>query len=442
MSRIAVIGLGVSGYAAAQAAAKRGDTVTVFDEKPLDSADRIERADRLVGEGIEVVAGWHGHFDDGAFDQLITSPGLRREHPILLDAQRKGIEIWGEIEYAYRISRAPIIAITGTNGKSTTTVLTQLLLKALGLEAVLCGNISGSGQAEKPLTEAAAESTPSQTLVAEVSSFQLEWVQEFRPKVATITNITPDHLDRHPSYEDYAQTKLRIFDAMGERDTVVLNASDAQLRDKILNRVASRPVRIVEFDATNSPVQDLATGNLSLAGEHNRINLAQAWALASALVLDANATSPRVRQALTEFRGLAHRMEIVGSKNGITIVNNSMCTNPAAVVASSRALELPHTLLMGGVDKDLDFAPVRAFLAETNRKVVLFGPNWSTFGAKIGREGPGFERLDDAFRYALDHAASGEAVMLAPGCASAYPYTNFRERGDDFRRIAQEWIRS
>ncbi len=235
--KIAILGLGRSGLAVAKAALAAGDSPHVFDAKPADDA-KIKPQVKALG-AVPFTPGFAGKFSKQDFDQLVTSPGVDMRSPMLKEAQRNGIEVISEIEFAYRISKAPIIGITGTNGKSTTTVMTWLALKAAGQDAVLCGNIFGSGFDEIPLTEAAMQSKVDQVLVAEISSFQLEWVRDFRPRCAGITNISPDHLNRYDSFDQYANTKRRIFDRMGEGDTIVANAGDthtfpsnASLRDR------------------------------------------------------------------------------------------------------------------------------------------------------------------------------------------------------------------
>lgn len=443
--RIAVTGMGRSGVAIAIAAAKRGAVVALYDEKTLETPEQFALVDTLQGHGVDVVPGWHGRFESPSFDLLVTSPGFRRNHPALRDAQAANKVIWSEVEFAYQISEAPIVAVTGTNGKSTTVVMTWLMA---GSNAVLCGNLSGSGYPELTLTEAADASTPDQVLIAEISSFQLEWVQDFAPKVAAITNISPDHLDRHPDFADYRDTKLRLFANMGASDTVVVN-QNAQPFVEILSAIPSGvDVRFIgdadgssKFGPTTLTLSGLGAVPLSefpWTGMLNTVNATMAWELASA-ALGEEANPQQMVAALKGFRGLANRMERLGSYHGVAIVNNSMCTNPAAVIANSEATGGRQILLMGGVTKELDFSPVRDYLAAQHHEVILFGPD-SDLQEQLNRPWPRTNTLAEAFDLAMARAQDGDTVMLSPGCASAAPYLNFRERGDAFRAIVADWL--
>jgi UDP-N-acetylmuramoylalanine--D-glutamate ligase len=451
--------MGRSGVALAQAATRHGAQALVLDEQPAETPERIAVVERLQGMGAEVTPGWHGRLVGETYDLLVASPGFRREHPAIRDALAAGKEVISEVEFAYRIARNPIIAITGTNGKSTTTVLTWMLLQA-GLgerRALLCGNISGSGFPELTLTEAAMAAESSDVLVAEVSSYQLEWVSSFRPRAAAITNITPDHLDRHPSFEDYFATKLRIFGAMGEGDVAVMNESEPSIpvarllealplgvgvRTFALSRPsgASGPTTFRDGDHVYFGGRRVDLAQLPLFGDHNVTNALMAYELATA---SGASDFERMMAALVDFRGLEHRMERIGSRHGILVVNNSMCTNPMAVIASCRALPMRQHLLLGGLTKNLDFSPVRRFLEDSDHVAYVFGGSESdALAEQIGSLAKRMPDLSAAFAAAVASARSGEAIVLSPGCLSAGPYENFRQRGEDFKRMAKEWLRS
>jgi UDP-N-acetylmuramoylalanine--D-glutamate ligase len=452
--QIAVVGMGRSGITSALAANRQGAKVCVFDEHSADTESRMAEVEQLESEGIEVITGWHGRLQGIEFDHLITSPGFRRDHPALRDAVDMGRDVLSEVEFAYRIAKAPIIGITGTNGKSTVTAMTWHLAQAAGLNAVLCGNISGSGYREQTMTEAAESSPADAVLVAEISSYQLEWVSEFRPRVATVTNVTPDHFDRHPNFEDYFETKLRLFDRMGAGNTAVVNADEPSVPRSVVESRVQPGARVVtvqdiaRFNAASGKIE-FGTGSfnvkrLPVVGLHNVTNACLSLALVESFLGEiSDERRKRMLESLASFRGLEHRMELIGSKSGISIVNNSMCTNPGAVIASSSALVEPHTLLMGGTLKGLDFAPVGDYLRNrSDVRVVLFSEFADDLAASLGIDAPKVESLDAAFCAAVDQAKAGESVVLAPGCASAYPYTNFRERGDAFRAMAKEWLES
>jgi len=455
--------------AIAKAAISKGAIVSVFDERIALTPEQIQDAEVLQGVGAAVVTGWHGRLLDEDFDVLAASPGFRREHPAIRDALARVKKVVSEVEFAYWLSQAPIIAITGTNGKSTTTALAWQLLRAAGKEAILCGNISGSGFPEETLTEAAMNSTTNQVLVAEISSYQLEWIDSFRPRVATITNISQDHLDRHPSFEDYRNTKLRIFSQMGEGDIAVVNEYESTLPVDELLQAIPQGVEIRRFSSICSTAlmheQDgvthsrtrrengnivlggrrLDVGSLKIIGEHNLVNAMQAWELAAAILgsqIEA-VTEPMV-QALTEFSGLRHRMEFLGERSGVSVINNSMCTNPEAVIVSSSSLPNKQHILMGGNTKNLDFGSVREYLLQSGHAVYLYGegsvpPSANSLAMQLAPLGTHFSSLDEAFSAATSAAKQGEVILLAPGCLSTYPFASFRERGEHFRTLAKEW---
>ncbi|MBV6457179.1 MAG: UDP-N-acetylmuramoylalanine--D-glutamate ligase [Fimbriimonadaceae bacterium] len=457
--RAAVTGMGRSGMAIARAALARGARVTVFDEKPGDDPHIISAVDKLQQLGAEPVPGWHGHLDPADFDLLVPSPGFRREHPAIRDMLAGDREVISEVEFAYRIARSPILAITGTNGKSTTTVMLYLLLQAAGKNPILCGNIAGSGFHEVTLTEAAETSDGVQPLVAEVSSYQLEWVRDFRPLVATLTNVTPDHMERHPTFEDYLDTKLRLFARMGEGDTIVLNEREISTPvDRVLRDVDSAVgLRLVDPALSHEGARSrantrregerLVLGNrevhladLSLFGDHQVVDAMLAWEMATAFIGDVEPHWEAMLRVLIEFPGLHHRLERVAQHGGVLVINSSMTTNPAAVIACSKAVPGKQFLLMGGLTKNLDFRPVGTYLHDTGHTAILFGADNDELACQLGIEPKSWSSLEEAFKDAAHRAQPGEVIMLAPGCASAPPYADFRERGDAFRRIAREWI--
>ncbi len=453
-NRVAILGAGRSGVAVAKAAIAQGFVPTVFDAKP---ANESKFAPDLASLGVQIIGEFHGSFARADFDILVTSPGVDMRSPMLRDADRAGIEVIGEIEFAYRISKAPIIAITGTNGKSTTTVMTYLALKESGANPILCGNIYGSGFDEVPLTEAALTATEDQVLVAEISSFQLEWVRDFRPRCAGITNITPDHLNRYDGFETYAQTKRRLFDRMGQGDTIVANAGDPNTFPKnetLRDRGHGHPqVRFygaagvdASFDAgylklsVSEPVADLP-----FREKHNLLNACHAALLAVGYLESEGMFTPAKRiehvlAGLKSFRGLAHRMEHLGHRAGVEVINNSMCTNPAAVVASSGGIAAPQRLLIGGLKKNYDFHSVREYLDRAGHDVYLFGHDAEQIREELGGRGRVFDTMQAAFDAAKDEAVPGDVIMLAPGCASMDQFSDFVQRGEEFREMAKEWL--
>ncbi len=453
--RFAVLGLGRSGLAIVEACVERDWPVAVYDESP---ATGLHKPELLADLTIPIHLDWHEQIRD--YDILVVNPAIPRENARIQEALSEGKEVWGEIEFAYHISTAPIVAITGTNGKSTTTVMTFLALQACGFDAKLCGNIYGSGYGEAPLTEQAAKSTPDQILVAEISSYQLEWVNKFRPICAGISNITPDHLPRYDhSFDAYAATKMNIFSAQGEGDFAVVRANDP---------VVSAPNQGQQVQTFEQQVE----GGITVLGELigpdvlffeegiNATNAAMAMALtygtiralaekgdgrAELLLEKANRRQPNslpseIINGLQQFHGIAHRMQRLGKRADIEVINNSMCTNPDAVVQSTMGLTGRVHLLMGGVNKDLDFGPLRSFLAKHDHKVYLFGRNARDLNNMLGEKYPEFETMKQAFASSTEHARSHEIIMLAPGCASSDQFRDFVDRGNVFTAIAKEWL--
>ncbi len=485
--RVVAMGLGRSGLAVARAALARGAQAIVVDEK-LDLA-KPELVDEARAEGIDVRLGWSGSFAELAPDLVVVNPAVDSRHPKL---QNAGGELVSEVEFAYRIAKGPIVAITGTNGKSTTTVMTYLALRACGLDPLLCGNLYGSGYPEAPLTEAALAGIEGQPLVAEISSFGLEWTSTFRPRVAAITTIQPDHLDRYDSFEDYAATKMRIFAGQTDQDYAVVRANDPIVvppcgkanayvprhrrgAAPAENHRSSCP-RVLTFGATgeHARVEEselvILDTRVPLEGlpwtePHNHTNAACAALLAYGLLMatdsplivqallarpkpsifaarrpESPALPPEIVDGLRSFRGLAHRMERLGVRDGIEVVNNSMCTNPDAVVSSALAEKRPTLLMVGGVDKGLDFTPLGRLLGGGRHRAYLFGRDARQIDEGMGGGFPVFDTMDEAFRAATVDAHSGETIMLAPGCASSDQFRDFRDRGDRFRQMAKDWL--
>ncbi|MFQ3587012.1 MAG: UDP-N-acetylmuramoyl-L-alanine--D-glutamate ligase [Fimbriimonadaceae bacterium] len=457
--RVAVIGAGRSGQAAARVLTARGALAVVFDSQRLEHSPRLARAaESLAASGIELRAGWSGVVPTSEFDLVVTSPGVPKRHPALLGAVEAGLEVWGEIELAYRIAKAPIVAVTGTNGKSTTTVMAWLAARGAGMDPLLCGNLYGSGYQEEPLTEAAARATADRLLVAEVSSFQLEWVREFSPVAAAITNITPDHLNRYESFEEYAATKHRIFEKMGAGSTAVWHSVDPVVRPVVPDEVTiwrfGRP-----GDAAYADHDALVVGERN--GDDERVHLDRAglpWTephndlnamAALGIVIGAwRATRPRrpapieaMGKGLSEYFGLGYRMQFVGEKGGVRIINNSMCTNPAALIASSRSLIPVQHLLIGGLNKGMDFSPVGEYLSGTLHRAYVFGADGASIAEQMGGGWPVFETMAEAFEAAARDARDGEIIMLAPGLASTDQFDDFVDRGRRFQEMAEEWLR-
>lgn len=483
-ARVGILGLGRSGVSAAKAALHLGAKPFVVDQGLASSPSLRSNRSELQVLDVPVEEAWTGAFTRENADIVVTSPGVPRDNPTLLAAVESGVEVIGEIELAYRAARAPILAITGTNGKSTTTVMSYLCAKSAGLRPILCGNIYGSGYEELPLTEAAILAEEDQLLVAEISSFQLEWTHEFHPVSAGITNIWADHLNRYDgSLAEYAATKQRIFLAQTLEDFAVVRANDPMVKapkgPTVLTFGANGEHALVEDDSLTVLGTKLTAKQLPFQEPHNMQNAAMASLLVyaamrwrrgrdphsvAAQVLDAAEQSAREARAsrrtvysrreateawvmpsevlagLQEFRGLAHRMEPVGERDGIRIINNSMCTNVDAVIKSAMAIKEPKHLLIGGVNKGVDFKPLKNYLANRQSRAYLYGRDAESIAGMLGGEWPTFSKLEEAFAAAAQAARPGEVIMLSPGCASFDQFEDFRDRGNVFKEIAKEWL--
>ncbi|BDI28486.1 UDP-N-acetylmuramoylalanine--D-glutamate ligase [Capsulimonas corticalis] len=428
---IAVLGLARSGMACAEVLTALGATVRLYDSKPEAEIAGAVAAARALG--IEPRVGGAA-VDYAELDCLITSPGVRRDAAVLQDAVRAGVPVWSEIEAAYRVARAPMMAITGTNGKTTTTALLGEMTRAAGLKTFVAGNIA-AGEIALPLIKAAFEAAPEDVIVAEISSFQLEWIEEFRPRVAALLNITPDHGDRQTP-EEYAAAKWRIFENQGPSDTAVIN--EALLGDARLGKVAAKVEAFSHKNISERLSEFVQVSGLKLIGTHNQENV-----LAAALMARAFGVPPEaIQRAAAEFRGVVHRLEPVAEIDGVRYINNSMCTNADAFVRSLEAIEQPAVVVMGGVFKGGDLSTIaRAVRDGDVRSVVLIGRSAPQIDEALRAGGytatHRAESLQAATEQARDLARPGDVVVLAPACASFDMFKDFEDRGDQFKEAVR-----
>ncbi|MGC8863920.1 MAG: UDP-N-acetylmuramoyl-L-alanine--D-glutamate ligase, partial [Armatimonadota bacterium] len=352
--RIAVIGMARTGLAVAEAMAGLGARVVLYDRKQASElGPAIEAAQRF---GAEVRVGTD-EVDLAGVDILVPSPGVPETLPVLGEAVSRGVEVISEIELAYRLSRAPIIAITGTNGKTTTTVLTGRILTADGKDVFIAGNVAGAG-IDMPLVTAAVRAGSDSVIVAEVSSFQLAWISSFRPRVAAMLNVSLDHMDRHNDIREYAATKARIFENQAASDWAVINAENsitAALARSLHSRVLcfARLSEVEEgafvrgddliFRSRGGESRVCNRSDIRIPGEHNVENVLAAVCAALAFGASPESVLPAVR----EFDGVEHRLETVAVIDGVRYVNNSMCTNVEAAVRSIEAIEEPQIVIAG-----------------------------------------------------------------------------------------------
>lgn len=371
---------------------------------------------------------------------LITSPGVPHENPLLREASKRGIEILSEIELAYRFLRVPLVAVTGTNGKSTTASLIGEILKAEGLRAFVGGNIG------EPLI--GFVSGHWDWGVVEVSSFQLEWVEKFHPKIAVLLNLTEDHLDRYANFASYCEAKERIFAAQGKEDIAVLNRDDPRvwsMRERIRARVVSFGWAAVGEGvyATRSEIiwrgeageERFPLSQVRIQGVHNVENLMAAVAVAKSIRLPAEI----IQQVIEEFPGLEHRLEIVREKNGIRFYNDSKGTNVGAVVKSLAGFSAPIILLAGGIDKGGDYRILEDEVGRKVKRLILFGAAKEVIKRALGHltETVVVETLEAAVQEAYKSARPGDIVLLSPACSSFDMFQNYAERGKVFKTLVQ-----
>jgi UDP-N-acetylmuramoylalanine--D-glutamate ligase len=387
---------------------------------------------RLGGEDESWLAG---------VDYVIPSPGVATENLLLREAVALHIPVLSEIELASRFFRAPLIAITGTNGKSTTTTLVGEIMKAGGRRIFLGGNLGA------PFIGAVVNGWD--WGVVEISSFQLEWVERFRPRIAALLNISEDHLDRYATFADYCRAKERIFEAQGADDFAVLNRDDPrvwEIRGRIKSRVVSfgfSEVRDGVFAAANEIIwrsgaeeERFSLREVKLQGVHNMENMMAATAMAKC----AGMSHAVIQKTLADFPGLEHRLEFVRQKDGVRYYNDSKGTNVGAVVKSLASFNDPVILLAGGVDKGGDYAPLEEGVKQKVRRLVLFGAAKQIIARSLGQltDTVIVEDMSAAVSDAAAHARAGDVVLLSPACSSFDQFANYAERGKVFKRLVQE----
>ena len=441
--RVLVVGIGKSGLAAARFLKKRGARVTVSDARP---ALLIVELPMLLDEGFMVEAGSHGLLTFRRQDLIVVSPGVPATVPELVQVRAIGMHVIGELELGAEFLQGEVIAITGSNGKTTTTTLVGEILKAAGRMTLVGGNIG------TPVVELAEESTPATWSVLEVSSFQLETVETFKPRIALVLNITPDHLDRHGSFENYAATKARITEFQAADDFLILNAEDvktqlvaAKTKAQIYWFSAKRQIKQGAFvhgesifffakeGAKPEPVMPVA--EIPLAGAHNVENVLAAVCAARL----AGVESAVIRTAVAAFKAVEHRLEFVRELEGVRYFNDSKATNVDATVKAVEAFEGGVWLILGGKDKDSDYATMSALLRERVKAVLTIG----SAAEKIERQLAGVvmieraETIERAVALAHEKAGAGDVVLLAPACASFDQFENYEHRGRVFKGLVQ-----
>jgi UDP-N-acetylmuramoylalanine--D-glutamate ligase len=418
---VVVVGLGKSGLAAARLLVKCGARVTLTDQKTRAQAkDLIHQIpSRVRGKmGSKSIPLKNA-------DLVVVSPGVPWSHPSLVVARKSGIPVWPELELGWRFVRPKTtIAITGTNGKTTVTALVGHILKSARRQVVVGGNIG------TPLSALTDKITPKTILVLEVSSYQMEAHQTFHPNIGIFMNLTPDHLARHRTMQGYATAKQRLLKWMDKSDTVIFNSNDRWCRWIVKTSRAKK----VPFPST--PLKLLASA-ISLRGGHNLENAMAASAACRA----AGISQADIRKGLKSFKGVPHRIEVIGRKKGVLYVNDSKATNVDSTVVALKSFTEPLILLLGGEHKGTPYTPLRPFIKKRVRYLIAYGESQSIVEKDLKGSAPllRVRDLKDAVRLASRLAKKGDAVLLSPACASFDQYKNFEERGEHFASLVRRF---
>ncbi len=428
----AILGMGTSGMAAARLARHLGADVVLLDDG--DPAKTAAAAARAVAEGFAVITGPEALTSGKAFDLAVLSPGIDPSWPLAQSVSVKGVPCVSEIEFAYQQTTVPVIAITGTNGKTTTTGLIAHLLNACGKRTVPCGNYGTA------LAEVVLAGDPLDVLTIEVSSFQLELIRDFRPRVAVWMNFAPDHLDRHPSLEAYHLAKLRIFERQTASDTAVINGAETY------PPLTARAVRFSAWSEDTDwtfadgaicyqrePVLSLA--DTKLRGRHNAENIMAALAAVTAFGVPLEEAAAHV----SSFIPPRHRCEVVAVLEGREFLNDSKATNIHAMESALRGQDRPVVLIAGGKEKGLDYSPILPLIREKTTHVFTIGE----IGPALAEIWPGAvpcRDLEDAVRRAYGASAPGQSILFAPGTSSFDMFTGYGHRGDVFCQIVHQLL--
>ena len=440
--KVLVFGSGISGIGAGKLLEQVGASVVLYDGKETLDKEVLKaqlgddtKAEIILGELSEEVM--------ETLDLVVMSPGVPTDLPVVLKMRDMGIPIWGEVELAYTYGKGDVLAITGTNGKTTTTALLGEIMKNYKESVFVVGNIGN------PYTAAALEMREDSVAVAEMSSFQLETIHEFRPKVSAILNITPDHLNRHHTMEAYIKAKEDIAKNQTKEDTCVLNYEDEVTR-KIGENVKANVLyfssqrkldRGIYLDDGNiifrqdEEILVCNVNELKLLGTHNYENVMAAVAMAAAY----GTPMEIIRRTIKEFAGVEHRIEFVREKDGVAYYNDSKGTNPDAAIKGIQAMNRPTVLLGGGYDKDSEYEEwIQAFDGKV-KLLVLVGATKEKIAEAAERVGFVSYVMADSFEEAVEKcieaAEPGDAVLLSPACASWGMFKNYEERGDKFKEL-------
>lgn len=440
---VLVVGLGESGISALQLLASRGANLSATDMRTEDELEAV--LERLADLEIDFHLGVHPEEIFTKADFIVLSPGVPRKIEPIQKALENGVPVISEVELAWRFLDIPVLAVTGSNGKSTTTALTAHLLRESGVAAAECGNIG------KPISDFAVNYDGKEILVAELSSFQLESIEQFRPQIATVLNVTPDHLDRYPDFNGYKKAKFNIFANQTEENFALVNLDDPNCSE-IARSTKARKLFFGSFRSGLPGVFDkegcivhvsggketylMEADDISLPGPHNLSNSLAAAAMA----LNAGADTEGVVRGLQNFKALEHRLEHVATINGIRFINDSKATNIDSAAVALQSFDAPINVIMGGKDKDGDFSVLEPIMAQNVKYLLLIGDAADKIDASISDfvNKTFCTTMQQAVRLAYDLSEPNGVVLLAPACASFDMFDNFEHRGRVFKRIVME----
>jgi len=438
--KVMVVGTGISGIGAAKLLYSVGAEVFLYDGNEKLKVEEV--LDKLDGEKVEIIIGALEESVLKTLDLVIISPGVPIDSEIVLRFEKANIAVWGEIELAYNFDKGRIIAITGTNGKTTTTSLVGQIVKAYNDETFVVGNIGNSYTGE------VLKTSVNSITVAEISSFQLETTHKFKPLISAILNITPDHLNRHKTMENYAFTKENIAINQTKNEICVLNYDDPMLKEYAKSCTAKviyfsrfevpeigsfMDGDVIKYTDGNSVETICDVNDMNLIGAHNYENVMAAVAITKAVQIPTDI----IIAEILKFKAVEHRIEYVATKNGVKYYNDSKGTNPEAAVKAIEAMSRPTILIGGGYDKKSEFdIYVKAFEGKV-KLLVLIGQTKELIAETARRYG--FENiimaesLEEVIKICVEHAVDGDAVLLSPACASWGMFDNYEQRGDLFK---------
>lgn len=443
---VLICGMALSGLAAAQALSRLGAGLILHDKRPLAQLSEAAQAG-LTGLTFADCLGIDPVSAVGEADALVVSPGLPLDLGYLEEARRQGKPIVGELELGFQLSEAEFVAITGTNGKTTTTALTGEIFRAGGEPTFVLGNIGDAVCAH------ALDTQPGDVIVAESAALQLDTIDRYRPRGSAVLNVTPDHLDRYGTMERYAAAKARVFENQGEDDYALFNWEDPGARELAglaQRRQGLRTVRValaptdadgiytdqgwIIWRRGGTTQQIMRAEDVRLRGQHNLLNAL----FAAGLALEYGIPASAVADVLASFAGVEHRLETVAELDGVTYINDSKGTNPDATMKAIAAVEMPTVLILGGFDKHADFGELMSSLG-TVREIVVLGETQQKILEAARRAGfaavSPVADLEEAVQRARSLARPGDAVLLSPACASWDMYSNFEERGRHFKTL-------